>query len=114
MNKKHPATHPEWATAHRKPGTELKKIKSKYYLYGVKSVYDKVTKRTKKVSLGIIGRISEAEGLVPSDKGKLKARLKDIAPAISKVVDKEYGFSFYIYQQVQPEILPALKQNFPD
>jgi transposase len=114
MNKTQPSPHPAWATAHRKTGTELKKIKNKYYLYGVKSVYDKVTKRTKKVSLGIIGRISEGEGLVPSDKGKLRTRLKDAAPAIINVADKEYGFSFYLYQQVQIEILPALKQSFPD
>ena len=23
-------------------------------------------------------------------------------------------FSFYVHQQIQPEILPALKQRFPD
>jgi len=51
---------------------------------------------------------------VPSDKGQLKAKLKDRVPAINKVVDREYGFSFYLYQQVQMEILPALKQSFPD
>lgn len=114
MSKRQASLHPAWAIAHRKPGTELKKIKGKYYLYGVGSVYDKTTKKTKKVSLGIIGRISEDEGLVHSDKSQLKARLENAALAITKVVDKEYGFSFYLYQQIQAEILPGLKQSFPD
>lgn len=114
MSKKLLPLHPAWAIVHRKPGTELKKIKDKYYLYGVSSIYDKATKKTKKVSLGIIGRISEKEGLIQSDKSQLKARLEGAAPVIRKVVDKEYGFSFYLNWQIQAEILPALKQSFPD
>ena len=30
--------HPDWALAHKKPGTELKCINGRYYLYVVKSV----------------------------------------------------------------------------
>ena len=37
--------HPEWALAHKKPGTELRKIKGRYYLYDYKTVYDKEKKR---------------------------------------------------------------------
>lgn len=33
--------HPDWTLVHKKPGTELKGINGRYYLYGVKSVYDK-------------------------------------------------------------------------
>ena len=74
-------THPEWAVAHRKPGTELKKISGAYYLYGVKGVYDPVAKKSRKVSLGIIGRITEAHGLTPSPKTVLKEWLKAAPPA---------------------------------
>jgi transposase len=114
MEQKNTTVHPEWATRHRTPGTELKNIKGKYYLYAVKSTYDKATKRTKKVSLGIIGRISEQYGLIPSDKEQLKARLAKASAPIRQVWDKEYGFSLYVHQQVQQEILPALKQFFPE
>ena len=34
-------THPDWVLKHKKSGTEIKKINNKYYVYGVKSVYDK-------------------------------------------------------------------------
>lgn len=106
--------HPEWATRHRQPGTELKKINGRYYLYAVKSFYDQSAKKTRKKSLGIIGSISEEQGLIPSAKGQLKARLSSNTNSISHISDKEYGFSLYFYRQVQQEIVPALKQYFPD
>jgi len=110
-----PAAHPERATRHRQPGTELKKINGRYYLYAVKSVYDPGSKKTKKKSLGIIGSISEKEGLLPSEKGLLKAKLKDtVSLPITRISDREYGFSLYFCQQVEKEIVPALKQYFAD
>ena len=114
MDTKQTSSHPEWAIRHRKPGTELKLIKGNYYLYGVSSSYDKATKKTKKISLGIIGSITEHEGLIPSDKESLRTKLKNVSPTIKKIVDREYGFSFYLYHQVQKDILPALQQYFPD
>jgi transposase len=113
MSKSKTSPHPEWATRHRVSGTELKKIKGGYYLYKVKSTYDPVLKRSRKVSLGIIGRITEKGGLVPSDKSQLKAKLAAGTPSIARIWDKEYGFSWFLFQEVQKEILPALKQHFP-
>ena len=107
-------THPDWAVAHRKPGTELKKIKGAYYLYGVKGVYDPVAKRSRKVSLGIIGRITEADGLIPSSKAVLKERLKSAPPPVVKVLDKEYGFSRFLFGQMENAVLPGLKEHFPE
>ena len=40
--------HPDWALKHKRPGTELKLINGRYYLYGVKSVYDKTIGRSRK------------------------------------------------------------------
>ena len=107
-------THPEWAVAHRKPGTELKKISGAYYLYGVKGVYDPVAKKSRKVSLGIIGRITEAHGLTPSPKTVLKERLKAAPPAIVKVMDKEYGFSKFLVGLREGDVVPGLKEHFPE
>lgn len=109
-----PTPHPQWATRHRRPGTELKKINGRYYLYAVGSSYDPVTKKTRKKSLGIIGHISEKDGLIPSEKSQLRDKLKDAPARINEVSDKEYGFSFYFHQQAQHQIVPALKQHFPD
>lgn len=52
--------YPAWVLAHKKAGTEIKYINGKYYLYGVTSIYDKTLKKSKKKSLGILGRITEA------------------------------------------------------
>jgi transposase len=113
MIKQSNSPHPAWAIMHRVPGTELKKIKGGYYLYGVKSVYDPQTKHSKKISLGIIGRITEKEGLIPSDKGQLKSRLTAGKPLINSVMDKEYGFSWFLFHHIQTKILPALQRYFP-
>lgn len=113
-NKTKHSPHPHWATAHRRPGTELKKIGEKYYLYGVKSTYDKAIKRARKVSLGIIGSITEKDGLIPSDKARLKQLFDHSIINITRIVDKEYGFSLYMNQQIQKEILPGLMRHFPD
>ena len=55
--------HPQWATMHKKPGTELRLIRGKYYLYEYKTVYDKERKGPKKISGKLLGRITE-QGLV--------------------------------------------------
>ena len=34
-------THPEWALKHEKPGTELRFMKGRYYLYEVSSKWNK-------------------------------------------------------------------------
>jgi len=70
--------HPEWATKHRAKNTELRKINGKYYLYSVKSVYDKEKKRSYKKTLGILGSITEEKGFIPSDKRQLKEKVLQI------------------------------------
>lgn len=111
MKKKSP--HPEWAVKYRTPGTELKKISDKYYLYNVTSVYDKKTKKSKKVSLGIIGRITEEKGLIPSDKQKLREKSK-LAINQKESFALEYGFSKWLVDTLEASgILDDLKLHFP-
>lgn len=112
MKQKSP--HPEWAVKHRVPGTELKKIGGKYYLYNVTSVYDKEIKKSKKISLGIIGRITEDEGLIPSDKQALREKSK-LTFDTKEVFSLEYGFSKWLIGLLeQSRILDDLKTHFPD
>lgn len=106
--------HPDWATKHRKPGTELKLIGGKYYLYGVKSVYDKEARKSKKISLGIIGRITEEHGLVPSEKRALEE--KSALPIdASEIFSFEYGYSRWLADTLESDgVTGQLKLHFPD
>lgn len=106
--------HPDWVLSHKKPGTELKVINGRYYLYGVKSVYDKTIKRSRKVSLGILGSISLEKGFIPSQKQELKA--KSTKSYLDKeVFTFEYGFSKWLFGTLESEgILDDLKKHFPE
>ena len=106
--------HPEWATKHRKSGTELKRINGKYYLYGVASVYNKETKKTKKISLGILGSISEEKGFIPSVKAELKEKSAKSYYG-QEIFSVEYGFSKWLYDVLAADgTLAKLKVSFPD
>jgi transposase len=103
--------HPQWALQHRKPGTELRLINGKYYLYQYKTVYDKDKKRPRKITGKLIGRITQKEGLIPSGKRKLEESLKGIIT--SKPVCKEYGVSSLLLQQFS-RYISSLQKAFPE
>ena len=111
--KKNKSTHPDWVINHKKPGTEIKRINDKYYLYGVKSMYDKTIKRSKKISLGILGSITKEYGFIPSSKNELKAK------SVKTYLDKnifivEYGLAKYFFDEIQQDnVLQKLKLHFP-
>lgn len=106
--------HPEWALKHKRPGTELKLINKRYYLYGVKSVYDKILGRSKKVSLGIIGSITEQDGFIPSEKQALKAKSLD-SKVGKRAFIAEYGYAKWLMTALETEgVLDDLKKHFPD
>lgn len=105
--------HPKWALEHKKPGTELKLINGRYYLYAVKSQYDKVTKRSKKISLGILGSINEKDGFVASEKKLLKEKSSK-SYFNKEIFSLEYGFSKWMLDTITNEgILNRLKLHFP-
>jgi len=107
-------THPDWALKYRKPGTELKLINGRYYLYGVKSVYDKKIGRSRKVSLGILGRITEEEGFTASSKGELKKKSKSTY-LDRQIMVFEYGLGRWLIDQLERGgMMDALKKYFPD
>jgi transposase len=109
---KQPPVHPQWATKYRKPGTELRNIKGKYYLYSVSSRYDAATKRTKKITGKILGRITQDQGFVESGKRILDEKAKKGFDPASICV-KEQGFSSFITQQCAA-ITKVLQQCFPE
>ena len=103
--------HPQWALDHRKPGTELRLIRGKYYLYSYKTVYDKKKKGPKKVSGKLLGSITEQQGFIPSEKRKLEKALA--FRQSEKPSCKEFGVSqlvtstFSKYVETLQKIFPA-------
>ena len=79
--------HPEWALACKRKGTELRLLKGKYYLYEATSKWNPEKKRSVKITGKYLGRITEAEGFVESE----KARLRRQQVQIERIQVKEYG-----------------------
>jgi hypothetical protein len=89
------ASHPQWAIKHRDKGKELRLINGKYYLYEYKTVYDKQKKKPKKISGGLIGSITEQDGLIPSPKRALKMAVL-VPQDFGGILCKEYGVSLLV------------------
>ena len=52
------AAYPEWVTAHRQKGTEIRFIKGQYYVYAVSSKWNPEKKRSQKITGKLIGKIT--------------------------------------------------------
>jgi len=78
---------PEWVQKFKEPRTEIKKVAGGFYKYEVEYKYSVETKRTKKITKKLLGKITEKEGFVPSDKNALREKAEKIP-----IVDiKMYG-----------------------
>lgn len=97
--------HPQWALAHKRKNTELRCIRGKYYLYEVKSVWDKEKQRARKITGKCLGSITP-DGFVPS-RPRTQAPIEGYS-----VRSKEYGgYSFFI--KIFEHWLEPLKKYFP-
>ena len=120
MRKK--AEHPQWALDHKRPGTELRCIRGKYYLYECSSFYDKEKKKTRKKTGAYLGMITEENGLVPPrrrqveiENGKVEAEAvsgKTSVPEPKLGQVKEYGLSTFIGTQCE-QLTENLKATLP-
>jgi hypothetical protein len=104
------SVHPEWAVLHRKPGTELRHINNKYYLYEVSSKYDATLKRSKKITGKLLGRITEENGFVESSKNKLRKKAEQPV-IIDRLSTKEFG-SQELVRQLGTRYIKALEREF--
>lgn len=102
--------HPEWATKYRDKNTELRKINGKYYLYSVKSVYNKEKKRSFKKTLGILGSVTEEKGFIPSPKRQLKEQVLH-THQIPKVDLKMFGV-YNLFKDLLKEEFETLETIF--
>lgn len=106
--------YPEWVLAHKKPGTELRLIRGKYYVYACSSKYDKDIKRPRKITGPYLGRITEAEGFVP------KKEVQPTKVSYSKGIrdgefaSLEYGFYYFYKNLIKEKYEPLLRKHFSD
>ena len=103
--------HPDWAIVHRKPGTELRHIKGKYYLYGYKTVYDRQRKKPKKISGPLLGSITREQGFIPSAKRVIENTLSQ--DVFSNIKCKEFGVAYLITELFKP-FIKSLEKSFPN
>src|ERR1019366_5397831 len=98
---------PQWALKFREPKTEIKLIRGVYYKYAIEYKYNPQKKRTDKVTIGILGKITEAEGFIASDKQSLKEQVA----AKYNVDIKTYGV-FKLFTSLLEDDLQALGDLF--
>lgn len=103
--------HPEWVIRHRQPGTEIRKINNNYYLYEVKSFYDKEKKKSRKKTVGFLGTITETSGFVAAKTKKVPKSYKGVD--VRNISTKEYGLSSFIDSSCA-DITAPLKICFPE
>jgi Transposase DDE domain len=98
--------YPTWVLQHKVKGTEIRTIQGRYYLYQVKSFWDKESKRSKKVTEAFLGRITE-HGLI---KGKKHKKIISV-PLSSSYCVQEYGIIRFLYDD-NIDVLNVLKEHF--
>jgi len=78
--------YPDWVMKHKKKGTELRKIGERYYLYKIRSVWDKEKKKPKKITEKFLGTI-KPEGLIKPEYDRLMEGMKNISVKESGATD---------------------------
>ena len=102
-------TLPLWVQKFKEPKTEIRYIKGTYYKYAVEYRYKAEKKRTDKITLELLGKISELDGFVPSPKKAIKDNLN-----IPIVVDiKTYGV-YNLFSSLLAEDCSSLLALFPE
>ena len=97
-------SYPDWILKHKKKNTEIRCISNKYYLYKISSKWDPIKKRTKKITLGLIGAITK-EGI------KYTADRKKARQEKNSTVALEFGAS-YILNDIGRDIKEKLFSCF--
>jgi transposase len=96
--------YPDWVLKQKIKGTEIRKIGSNYYLYKIRSEWDKDKKRAKKITEKFLGRITED--------GLRKPKVERLIEAQKNICIKEYGASQFIKTESN-DIIKNLKEAFP-
>lgn len=98
------STLPDWALKFKQPGTEIRLINGKYYLYQISSQWDSTLQRAKKTTSAYLGRITQ-QGFKPK---KVEAPIE----ADLQVNVRHFGTVHY-FQHRCAAILRELDVFFP-
>lgn len=96
---------PDWVLKQKPKGTQIIVKKEGYYLYKIKSVWDKVKKRPKKITEKYLGKITE-EGIV-------QPKHERILQSLNHVTIKEFGASALI-NHLEKDLKTKLQKYFPN
>jgi hypothetical protein len=100
---------PEWVQKYKEPKTEIKFIKGVYYKYQVRYQYNVAKKRTDKITEKLLGKITEQEGFVPSDKNLLRMNVA----SLPKVDIKTYGV-YHLFSTLLKTEIESLNTVFKE
>ena len=101
---------PEWVQKYKEPRTEIKKVGGYFYKYQVEYRYNKEKKRSDKITVGLLGKITEKEGFIPSEKHLLKKRAeRSVAP--ENVDIKMFGV-YGLFSKLLEEEIQGMKTFF--
>lgn len=89
---------PKWLEKYKQPKTEIRYLNGTYYQYAVSYKYSPELKRTKKITGVLLGKITQEEGFIRSNKDALR----DI-PA-GKIHIAEYGASNLFLSHMKEEL----------
>lgn len=98
---------PEWVLKFKEPKTEIKFIKGGYYKYTVDYKYNAQKKRTDKITGVLLGKITEKEGFVPSDKNKLRTEKINN----SHIDIKNFGL-YHLFSTLMKEEMESFQKHF--
>ena len=99
--------YPQWALDCKRKGSELRYIRGHYYLYSIKSKWNPEKKRSVKITGKLMGKITESDGFVESD----KARLRKQQLVVERIHVKEYGV-FALIESLFGDTVAMLKKHF--
>jgi hypothetical protein len=91
---------PEWALQYKEPHTEIRRIRGRFYKYEISSRYSPEKKRSVKITVRILGSISEQDGFVPSEKNRLREAAEAVPPMDIKVFGTYALFSHFLKDEI--------------
>ena len=100
---------PQWALQFKESKTEIKFIKGGFYKYEVRYQYNKNKKRTDKITVRLLGKISETDGFIASDKNQLRQE----AARLPKVDIKTFGL-YHLFSDLLAAEIISLKASFKE
>ncbi len=100
---------PLWVQKHKEPRTEIRFIKGVYYKYEVKYQYNKDKKRTDKITVKLLGKVTEKDGFISSNKDLIRQK----AEQLPKVDIKTFGV-YHLFSKLMSEEITSLTELFND